>query len=161
MRSLVKSTSTFRRRPRAALLPNESPLRRSKHRSRTGAAVVEFAVIGPFLVLLILGVIEFGRMVMVQQIITNASREGARLASLEGNSATDIVSKTNTYLVDSAVNGASVTVSPTSLGDAGFGDPVSVTVDIMFDQVTWLPSPLFVGGTTLSATTVMRREAVN
>ena len=57
-------------------------------------------------------------------------------------------------------SGANITVTPTNPEDAGFGEPVTVTVDIDFSQVSWLPSPMYLGGTTLSATTVMRRERV-
>ena len=57
---------------------------------RRGAAAVEFAVVAPVFFILIFGMIEFGRMVMVQQVITNASREGARLSVLDGTTATDV-----------------------------------------------------------------------
>ena len=76
----MKNPLVFRRIEVTATDFNNSAIGRSSRRTRTGAAVIEFAVIGPLLVLLILGVIEFGRMVMVQQILTNASREGARRA---------------------------------------------------------------------------------
>ncbi len=52
-------------------------------RNRRGAAVVEFAVVAPVFFLLVFGMIEFGRAIMVQQILTNASREGARVAVLD------------------------------------------------------------------------------
>ncbi|MGE0760723.1 MAG: TadE/TadG family type IV pilus assembly protein, partial [Pirellulaceae bacterium] len=51
---------------------------------------MEFAVVAPVFLLLIFGMIEYGRMVMVQQMLTNASREGARRAVLEGSSETDV-----------------------------------------------------------------------
>lgn len=105
--------------------------------------------------------IEFGRMVMVQQVITNGSREGARLAVLDGTETADVQDAVNTYLTSSAVSGATVTVSPDPPNLAGYGDPVSVTVAVPFDQVSWLPSPMFLGGNTLTATTVMRRETVH
>jgi len=38
---------------------------------------------------------------------------------------------------------------------------MTVTVDIPFDQVSWLPSPMFLQGYQMSAETTMRREAVN
>ncbi len=44
--------------------------------------MVEFAIVAPIFFLLIFGMIEFGRVVMVQQLLTNASREGARLGVL-------------------------------------------------------------------------------
>jgi Flp pilus assembly protein TadG len=43
-----------------------------------GAAVVEFVIVLPFLLLLTIGIIEFGLIFYNQQILTNASREGAR-----------------------------------------------------------------------------------
>ena len=46
--------------------------------SQRGAAVVEFAIILPILVILIAGIIEFSLLLYNQQVITNASREGAR-----------------------------------------------------------------------------------
>jgi len=47
-------------------------IRRQKRSRRRGAALVEFAVIAPLFFLLVVGVIEFGRAMMVKQIITNA-----------------------------------------------------------------------------------------
>jgi Flp pilus assembly protein TadG len=45
-----------------------------------GAALLEFAIILPFLLVLVFGMIEFGLIVYNKQVITNASREGARWA---------------------------------------------------------------------------------
>jgi Flp pilus assembly protein TadG len=60
-------------------------------RNRRGAAAVEFAVVAPVFFLMIFGMIEFGRMVMVQQILTNASREGARLGVLDNINESDVI----------------------------------------------------------------------
>src|SRR5512135_3923430 len=49
-------------------------------RQQNGASAVEFAMILPFLVVLLFGIIEFGLLLYDQQVITNASREGARAA---------------------------------------------------------------------------------
>jgi Flp pilus assembly protein TadG len=135
---------------------------RSYRRNRRAAAAVEFAVVAPVFFLLVFGMIEYGRMVMVQQVITNASREGARQAVLDGATYAEIDSTVDTYLTSASINAASatVTVSPDPPTDAEFGDPITVTVSIPFDQVSWLPSPMYLGGQTLTATTVMRRESV-
>ena len=47
-------------------------------RSNRGQAIIEFAFILPFVVILVLGLIEFGVLFYNQAVITNASREGAR-----------------------------------------------------------------------------------
>lgn len=129
-------------------------------RNRRGAAAVEFAVIAPLFFVLVFGMIEFGRMIMVQQVITNASREGARMGVLDGSTTTTVQSAVQTYLQGAAVRGAQVTVNPDPPSSAAYGDPVTVSVSISFNQVSWLPSPMFLGGQALSATTVMRRETV-
>ncbi|WP_345093297.1 TadE/TadG family type IV pilus assembly protein [Bremerella cremea] len=129
---------------------------------RSGAAVVEFAIVAPLFFLLIFGMIEYGRMVMVQQVITNASREGARRAVLDGATTAEVVSAVNGFLDSAAVDssGAQVTLSPDPPENAGFGGAVSVTVRIPFAKVSWLPSPMYLGATTLEAKTTMRRETV-
>ncbi len=132
---------------------------RSCRRKRCGTAVVEFALVAPVFFLLVFGMIEFGRMVMVQQIITNASREGARIAVLDGTSAAEVNATVNNYLQNARISGATIIIDPPEPNTAGYGTPVSVTVTVPFAQVSWLPAPFFIGANTnLSATTVMRRE---
>lgn len=47
-------------------------------KGQRGAAAIEFAIVLPVLVLLLFGTTEFGLLLYNQQVITNASREGAR-----------------------------------------------------------------------------------
>ena len=110
---------------------------------------------------MIFGMIEYGRMVMVQQVLTNASREGARLAVLDGATNGEIKIRVNDYLDSAGIDWdhALVTVTPDPPTSAAFGDPITVKVSIPFSKVSWLPSPMYLGGKTLTATTVMRRES--
>ncbi len=121
---------------------------------------MEFAVVAPLFFLMVFGMIEFGRMIMVQQVITNASREGARMAVLDGATTAAVEAAVQTYLQGATIQNAQVSVNPNPPSSAGYGEPVSVTVSISFDQVSWLPSPMFLGGQSLSASSVMRRETV-
>jgi Flp pilus assembly protein TadG len=130
-------------------------------KKRRGASVVEFAIVAPVFFLLIFGMIEYGRMVMVQQVLTNATREGARRAVLDGATTNDIRNVVQEYLTNSSIGNATVSVSPDPPSSAGSGEPVTVTVSIGFDQVSWLPSPMFLGGKTMTAESVMRRESVD
>lgn len=132
----------------------------SRERFRRAVAAVEFAVVAPLFFLLVLGMIEFGRMVMVQQVITNASREGARRAIIEGATTSEVVGVVQNYLASGGIRSATVSVSPDPIDSAGYGDPVTVSVSVPFRQVSWLPTPMFLGGIELRATTTMRREAV-
>ena len=133
---------------------------RSSRIKRRGAAVVEFAIVAPVFFLLVFGMIEYGRMVMVQQVLTNASREGARRAVLDGSTSGEVQSAVNDYLTSGSISGATITITPSSPADAAFGEPVSVRVEVPFSEVSWLPSPFFLGATQLQATTTMRRESV-
>jgi Flp pilus assembly protein TadG len=130
-------------------------------RNRRATAAVEFAVVAPVFLLLVFGMIEYGRMVMVYQVITNASREGARVAVLDGATTASVTDQVNTYLTNGSITGGTVTVTPNPPSTAEYGDPVSVTVSIPFSQVSWLPSPMYLGGKTLTSTTVMRRETMD
>ena len=133
-------------------------------KNRRGAAVVEFAIVAPVFFLLVFGMIEYGRMVMVQQILTNASREGARFAVVQSANNTSAVQDVVTDYLESASIGGSPTVSvdwPASDGSSS-SEPVTVTVSIPFGQVSWLPSPMFVDSSMpLTAVSVMRRESTD
>ena len=130
-------------------------LRPEKYR---GVAAVEFAVVAPILFLLIFGMIDVGRALMVQNLLTNAARDGARAASLDGVTAVDVEAQVTSFLAALHIPGASVTVTPNPLTSAASGDPVKVSVQVPYASVSWLPSSFFFKGVTLDSTIVMRRE---
>lgn len=59
--------------------------RRSGWRQR-GAAALEFALVAPVLLLMMLGMIDFGLRLNAEAVVANAARDGARVASLGGDS---------------------------------------------------------------------------
>lgn len=128
-----------------------------RNNKRSGAAVVEFAVVAPLLLLLVLGTIEYGRFVMVQQVLTNAAREGARQAVIDGSSSSSVVQVVSDYCTDAQVAGVTVTVS-TNPSVAAPGLPITVTAQTSFDQVSWFPAPIYLQGAIVSASSTMRRE---
>jgi len=124
---------------------------------RRGASAVEFAIVAPLFFLLIIGIVEFGRALMVQQILTNASRVGAREAITLSTTQSEVVSAATNYASSTSVPGVNVGVSP-SPSTAVAGDMVSVTVSIPYSDITWIPAPWFLSSTTLTATSAMRKE---
>lgn len=60
---------------------------RGDHRGDRGAAAVEFALLLPVVLLIIFGIIDFGRMLHAQILLTEAAREGARAAALQSAAA--------------------------------------------------------------------------
>jgi len=171
LKTVLRSFSE-RLMPRAGIGPvgQDKPQKRCRScRQRRGAAAVEFAFVAPVFFILVFGMIEFGRMVMVQQVLTNASREGARKAVLDGSTTADVQNTVVTNMADAniTIDNTNITINPTNPATANYGDPITVTVSVPFSQVSWLPAPMLLsflptGQTdiTLTAATVMRRETV-
>jgi Flp pilus assembly protein TadG len=141
-----------------------APLTRPAAR-RSGAAVVEMAAIAPVLVALLLGSIEFGRAMMVSNLLTSASREGARVGALPGKSDTDVVATVNDRLSAATINSSTCTIKvyvngvEANASTAQTGDKVKVAVTAKFGDVSWLPTPWFLSKTTeMRGNAVMRRE---
>src|SRR4051794_26096439 len=84
-------------------------------RVRRGAAVIETAVVLNVLLLGLLGTFEFGRMIMIRQLMDNAAREGARLAAVgtvaDHEVTTDQIQSTVTSLLaGQSISGLTVSV---------------------------------------------------
>jgi len=141
------------------------PNRKRRVQRRVGAAVAEFAVVAPLFLMIVFGMFEFGRAIMVHQVLVNASREGARIAVLDGATIAQVEAQVDSFLAASGVVNEQViyTLNGTEVSDptganSGFGDAVGVEVRVAFNDVSWLPVPQYIGGQTLSALCVMRRE---
>lgn len=135
-------------------------LPRFSRRRRRGASAVEFAVVAPVFFMLIFGMFEFGRMLMVQQVLTNGARSGARVAVIDGATATEVTSKVQEYLRGGSINGSDVniTLDPSNPAQSDTGDAVTVQLSVPFEKVSWLPTPWFLKDRTLRAHSTMRRE---
>ena len=129
-------------------------------RDDAGAAAVEFALVLPILLLLIFGIVDFGRLYFTQITLTDAAREGARVLALEGASgsgytATQAATDATTRVQDAA-NSVGGTVTVTT-GTCTVGDPVTVTASTDFSFLTPLPNLAnLLGITSVTGTGVMR-----
>lgn len=136
-----------------------------------GASAVEFALILPLLVLLIFGIIELSLALYDKAMITNASREGARVGIVYRTPAVsdaEITTVVNNYLgthlvtfgaiqpPSDPVTGATVTVTRT-----GYSPGAELKVRVGYNY-TFLVLPQFApvlgGGIDMAAETVMRME---
>ena len=72
--------------------------RRRRLGSEEGAELVEFALVLPFLLLVVLGIAEFGILLQRYEVLVNAAREGARVAVLPGYSDTDVSARVTQYI---------------------------------------------------------------
>ena len=126
---------------------------------------MEFALVLPILLLLIFGIVELGVGLYDKAVITNASREGARvgivLKSPKASSqdiTNAVLNYTSNYLLTFA-NQAPPSVNVTQSSPSTFGTPLTVTVSYRYTGLGLgqLLSAL-AGPITLSATTVMNNE---
>jgi len=124
---------------------------------RCGAAVTEFAIVAPVFFMMVIGFIEFGRALMVQQVLINASRVGARMATTTGATTAAVQSAVQDYTSGVAVPGVNVAVSPNP-ATAAAGTVITVTASVPFDSVSWMSAPWFLGGKSLTANSQMRKE---
>jgi Flp pilus assembly protein TadG len=105
---------------------------RRQRDGQRGAAAVEFALVLPILLTLTMGAIDWGYYFFVDQMVTNAAREGARAGSVVDPAKSWATAQAaaegaaNAYLVKCQLTGtASVVASPDNIG----GTPaVSVTI---------------------------------
>lgn len=146
---------------------------RSRARRRTrlgeaGQALVEVAIALPILLALLVGIFEFARAYNVQQVITNAAREGARQGVLPGDQSVVAVDRTNDRLGDANIVSATVThqcpgpTSPVATCDTGATVVVTVTVPYTFRFIgpvlSLFSSGVNPGTITLSSVATMRKE---
>ena len=119
-----------------------------------GAAVVEFALLLPLLLFLIFGLIDFGRALNAQITLTQAAREGARMAAL-GES--NVVTGTQ-----SAATGLSpVTVTVTSCpAGAGAGVNATVKATYTFSFITPVNAIASLFGSSFGSTMTLSAQGV-
>ncbi len=113
--------------------------------SRPGATCVEMALVAPFIFLIAFGSLEFSRVLMVKQALTNAAREGCRSASLATTrSTTSCDNSVRQYLKRCFARYAdqdvvTVTVTPANLDGIVSGTEITTQVEVRFSDVSWLP----------------------
>ena len=98
------------------------PIRVRTGRGERGAALVEFALAVPLLLVVIAGIVDFGFVFQRYEVITNAAREGARMASLPGYEEDDVKTHVRAYVAQGLSMTDTTSVMPTS------GTPEGVVV---------------------------------
>ncbi|WP_278235993.1 TadE/TadG family type IV pilus assembly protein [Isoptericola sp. AK164] len=109
-------------------------------RSERGAAAVEFALVAPVLITLVMGIVSFGYVYHVQTVLGNAARDGVRVLALSDGA--DPASEARMTAISSAAPSVALTagqisVTPAAGCDAA-GAPENATVDITVNDVSLL-----------------------
>jgi Flp pilus assembly protein TadG len=130
-----------------------------------GAALLETAVTLPLILLVCISIFEFGRAYQTWQVLTNAAREGARVAVLDGATPEGIKAAVKKY---AEVGGVTVTDAEINIAAAeplGTWTGSQITVDHPFDFIVLNPiAKMVVKGSntgkplTMTAVALMRNE---
>jgi hypothetical protein len=135
--------------------------------SEKGAELVEFALTFPLLLLVVMGIIDFGLLFQRYQVLTNAAREGARVGALPGYGNADIIARVDQYLLGTSLSSTTVTTTPGAPALLPIGGTGCITVIPVTTSFTH--TYIFIGGIgnffnqsfgtkTLTATASMRKE---
>jgi Flp pilus assembly protein TadG len=139
-----------------------------RFRSQKGAALLEAAITIPIILLICVGIFEFGRAYQTWQVLTNAAREGARAAVIVGTSDADVTTRVRNYMqAGSLENYSTATVTIThNIALTGADTASQVQIDYPFqfmvlNPVVQLVTPGSTTGTpiTMHSTALMRNES--
>jgi Flp pilus assembly protein TadG len=127
-----------------------------KNDCRTGVAAVEFAVVSPILTIFVFAIVEITGAIYLQQSLTIAAYEGARVSIMSGTSSGNVTAASQRILDAKSINGAKVTVDPDP-STVEFGDPIEVTVTAPLADNSFF-NRLFSTATVFSASVTMMAE---
>jgi Flp pilus assembly protein TadG len=114
------------------------------YRSERGAVAVEFALLAPVLILILLGIMEFGRAYNTQSMLINAAREGVRAMAINNSQASartaakTAAGQLNPALVDGNITFSSATCS--------VGSQMTVTISYNLSTMTGIAGPFAMSG---------------
>ncbi|HEY0400703.1 MAG TPA: TadE family protein [Blastococcus sp.] len=129
-------------------------MRRRPLRGERGATAVEFAFIMPLLLVLVLGIAEFGRAFQVSGTLSAAAREGVRVMALQNDPAAARAAVRNAApALDPAVTDAQITITPASCPTTG---TTTTTVRLSVTYPMPFLTSFFGNGVDLTGTGVMR-----
>jgi Flp pilus assembly protein TadG len=125
-------------------------VRKAHERRRLGGAVVETALVMIPMTMFLFGVFEYGRLLLVWNVLNNAAREGCRYALVNNTASTinnDVTNVVTTRMGNqtASFSGLTVTVSGTHVGTATTvnnlvaGDLITVTVSGTYSFMSIIP----------------------
>ena len=102
-------------------------------RNQRGAALIETAITIPLVLLVSVAIFEFGRAYQTWQVLTNAAREGARIAVLEGQTDAQVATTVRNYMAGGQLpNGGTASINIVRNEPFGSTTASRVTVNYPF-----------------------------
>lgn len=108
-------------------------------RSERGAAAVEFALLLPVLLMLVLGTIEFGRVYNAQITLTNAARDGVRVMAISNDpTGAKTAAKNAAASISTTIPNSDITLSTQVCST---GAQVTLTISYTLSSITGIAGP--------------------
>ena len=127
------------------------------HRSRRGAAVVEFAVCVPVVLLIVFGAIESASLLFLRQALVQSAYEGAKVAVKSKSSNAGAIQAATEVAAGRRIDQLQISFQPSDVSQAIPGELVTVTVSAPGDSNSLVPFGLF-KNQTVAAQAVMVKE---
>lgn len=143
-----------------SVLAKPASRRPAPRRSRRGAAVIEFVVCLPVIVMIVFASIEACSMIFLRQSLQTTAYEAVRVACNMNGTADTAIKRGTEMLAQRKVKNGKVQVQPTNLPAVATGDPVTITVSAPLDANRLFPK-WFMGSGTFVVSCVMLREGNN
>lgn len=124
---------------------------------RNGVTATEFALIAPVVFFITFACFEFARLNMIRNSAENAVYEGARVGIVPGASAEDCKATASAVVNHVLAFGETVTVEPSVITPDT--ETVTVTIEIPFDENSWV-LPVFFPNQTITASRTLRRDLI-
>ncbi|MCA8988687.1 MAG: pilus assembly protein [Planctomycetaceae bacterium] len=112
--------------------------------SRSGAALVEFAMTVPIVFTFFFAAFDICRYSMLKHTAEQAAFEGARRASIPGASAADASAAAQSEVDKIGLKNVTITVNPTTIKNST--EDVTVTVEVPLESNSWVPVKVLTGG---------------
>lgn len=127
-------------------------------KGQRGQALLEFAVVLPVLIMLLVGIVQMGLLMHSYLTVQEAAREGARSAAV-GTANADVEIKVKNVTTAAGINAANVSVNIAPENARAVGTAVTVTVTVPNPMTSAIPFVSVVFPNKLTGTMVMRMEA--
>jgi Flp pilus assembly protein TadG len=125
--------------------------------SRKGAALVEFAVCLPVILLVVFGSIQAASMLFLRQTAIQSAYEGVKVA-VRGDGTDALAREVAQQVIDGRrLTGVTIDINPSNVADLEPGTVIDVTVSAPSDENTLFPFGVFTGKT-IVANAVMIKE---
>ena len=118
----------------------------------------------PLFLMIIIGMMEFGRALMIYQVTTNAAREAARRSVISGTTNGEVTSLINDYLDGSSVNPDGRTIeildssgNAASIESIASHEQVTIVISVPFEENS-LGFTRWLANRTMRTRVTMRRE---